>query len=138
VTRSLSGGFALVLLAGLAACGTKPAEIAPVQTAVVERRSIVVAAEATGKIEPINIVEIKSRASGQIIQMPVETGTVVKPGNLIVQLDTRDVQNQYDQAKADLDAAKARFDVAEASRKRSDELFKAKVITSQELESASL
>ncbi len=138
MTRSLSGTFALVLLAGLAACGTKPPEIAPVQTAVVERRNIVVAAEATGKIEPINIVEIKSRASGQIIQMPVETGTIVRPGNLIVQLDTRDVQNQFDQAKADLDAAKARFDVAEASRKRSDDLFKAKVITSQELESASL
>jgi HlyD family secretion protein len=138
VTRTLSGVLALAVLTGLAACGTKPPQTAPVQTAVVERRSIVVAAEATGKIEPINIVEIKSRASGQIIQMPVETGTVVKPGNLIVQLDTRDVQNQYDQAKADLDAAKARFDVAEASRKRSDELFKAKVITSQELESASL
>jgi multidrug resistance efflux pump len=37
--------------------------------------------------------------------MPVETGSFVKPGDLIVQLDTRDTRNSYAQAKADLDAA---------------------------------
>jgi HlyD family secretion protein len=138
VNRPLRGVAALAATALLIACGEKAPEMAPLQTAKVERRNIVVAAEATGKIEPINIVEIKSRASGQIIDMPVETGTVVRSGDLIVQLDTRDVQNQFDQAKADLDAAKARLDVAEASRKRSEELLAAKVITTQEFESATL
>jgi len=138
VTRSLRGVAALSAIALVSACGAKPPQTAPVQTVQAVRQNVVVTADATGKIEPINIVEIKSRASGQIINMPVETGTFVRAGDLIVQLDTRDVQNQFDQAKADLDAAKARLDVADASRKRSEDLLKAKVITTQEYESASL
>jgi HlyD family secretion protein len=70
--------------------------------------------------------------------MPVETATLVKPGDLLVQIDTRDVQNQYNQAEADLKAAQAKLQVSEAQKKRSDELFKARVITSQEFENASL
>ena len=81
---------------------------------------------------------MKSKASGLITKMPVETGTLVKPGDLLVQIDTRDVQNQYDQAEADLDAAQAKLQVSDAQKKRSDELFKARVITSQEFETASL
>jgi len=138
VNRTLRGLATLSATALVVACGAKPPQTAPLQTTTVQRRNVVVSAEATGKIEPINIVEIKSRASGQIITMPVETGTVVRAGDLIVQLDTRDVQNQFDQAKADLDAAKARFDVADAARKRSEELLKAKVITTQEFENTSL
>jgi HlyD family secretion protein len=138
VNRTLRGVAALSATALVVACGAKPPQTAPLQTTTVQRRNVVVSAEATGKIEPINIVEIKSRASGQIITMPVETGTVVRAGDLIVQLDTRDVQNQFDQAKADLDAAKARYDVAEAARKRSEDLLKAKVITTQEFENTSL
>jgi HlyD family secretion protein len=138
VNRTLRGLAALSATALVVACGAKPPQTAPLKTTVVQRRNVVVTAEATGKIEPINIVEIKSRASGQIITMPVETGTVVRPGDLIVQLDTRDVQNQFDQSKADLDAAKARFDVADAARRRSEELLKAKVITTQEFENTSL
>jgi HlyD family secretion protein len=98
----------LTLLAAVALsvdCAGKQEETLTIRTAPVERRTIVVQAEATGVIEPINVVEVKSRSSGQVTEMPVETGSLVRPGDLIVQLDTRDVQNQYDQAKADLDAA---------------------------------
>jgi HlyD family secretion protein len=70
--------------------------------------------------------------------MPIETGNLVKPGDLLVQIDTRDVQNQYNQAEADLRAAQAKLQVSEAQKRRSDELFKVKVITSQEYESAQL
>ena len=45
-----------------------------------DARTIVVQAEATGIIEPINVVEVKSRSSGQVTEMPVETGTLVQPG----------------------------------------------------------
>jgi HlyD family secretion protein len=62
----------------------------------------------------------------------------VRPGALLVQLDTRDVQNQYDQAKADLDAADARLKVTEAQKKRSDELFEQRIVTAQEHEAAQL
>src|SRR5690606_37971000 len=89
-------------------------------------------------IEPINVVEVKSRSSGQIIEMPVETGTLVRPGALIVQLDTRDVQNQYDQTKADLDAAEKRLEVSEIQKKRSDDLLRAQITTQQENEPAQI
>ena len=131
--------FALALAAVVGtACGGSKSNAPFVQTAVVTRRTIVVDAQATGAVEPINVVEVKSKASGMITKMPVETGTLVKPGDLIVQIDTRDVQNQYNQANADLNAAKAKLTVSEAQKKRNDELFKARVITSQEYETSSL
>jgi HlyD family secretion protein len=128
----------LTVLGLLAACGKEQTQSFRIQTAAVERRTIVVQAEATGIIEPINVVEVKSRASGQITEMPVETGTLVRPGSLIVQLDTRDVQNQFDQAKADLEASEASLKVAEQNKARSDELFRAQIITAQENEQAGL
>src|SRR4051812_4839453 len=73
-----------------------------------------------------------------ITKLPVETGTMVKPGDLLVQVDTRDVKNQLDQAKADYDAAKAKYDVSVNQKKRSDDMFAAKVITAQEHETAQL
>lgn len=129
---------ALAALGLVAACGKKAAQPLRITTAPVERRTIIVQAEATGIIEPINVVEVKSRASGQIIEMPVETGTLVNPGALIVQLDTRDVQNQFDQSKADLQSAEVSLAVAEQNKKRSDELFRAQIITAQENEQAGL
>jgi HlyD family secretion protein len=105
-----------------------------VQTAVATRRDIIVDAQANGTMEPIAIVDVKSKASGVITKMTVETGTNVKPGDLIVQIDTRDVQNKYDQAKAMLDAANAKLQVSTANKTRNEEMFKARVITPQEFE----
>ncbi len=130
--------LALAIGVATAACSGSKDKTPFVQTAAVTRRTIVIDAEATGAVEPINVVEVKSKASGLITKMPVETGTLVKPGNLLVQIDTRDVQNQYNQVEADLKAAQAKLQVSEQQKKRSDELFKARVITSQEYESASL
>ena len=123
----------LVALAMLPSCKGEREQASTIQTVPVERRDIVVDAEATGVVEPINVIEVKSKASGQIERMPVETGSRVKPGDLLVQVDTRDVRNQYNQALADLRAAQARVAVAAAQRKRSEDLFKQQIITAQEL-----
>src|SRR5262249_12474430 len=120
-------------LAVAAACARK-SQAPTVQTALASRRDIIVDAQANGTMEPIAIVDVKSKASGVIDKMTVETGTNVKPGDLIVQIDTRDVQNKYDQAKAMLDAANAKLQVAEADKKRNEEMFKVRVITPQEFE----
>jgi HlyD family secretion protein len=136
-THSIVVGVAAVVV-GVIACTGKKTSGVPIPTAAVERRDIVVDASATGAVEPINVVEVKSKASGQITQMPVETGTMVKPGDLIVQLDTRDVKNQYDQALADVRAAEAKLQVSEAQKKRSDDLFAGRIITAQEHETAAL
>ena len=122
-----------VLLVAAAACAKKQ-QAPTVQTALVTRRDIIVDAQANGTIEPIAVIEVKSKASGVITQMPVETGTRVRPGDLLVQIDTRDVQNRFDQAQAQLAAAQAKLEVAEADKKRNEEMYKARVITPQEYE----
>ena len=71
--------FGAALLVAAAACSNKSAKAPPIQVATVQRRDIVIDAQASGIIEPINIIEIKSKASGMITKLPVETGTMVNP-----------------------------------------------------------
>ena len=135
MNRSIAAAVALL---ALAACSKKEEPKLAIQTVPIARRSIVVDATASGTVEPINVVEVKSKSSGQIVRMPVETGSQVRPGDLLVQLDTRDVQNQYDQAAADLNAAEAKLAVSEAQKKRSDDLFRQRIITAQENETVQI
>jgi HlyD family secretion protein len=116
----------------------RSATLGSVTTEAVSRQDISVTVEATGTVEPINLVEVKSKASGQITRMPVEIGSRVKPGDLLVQVDPRDVQNAFDQAQAALVAAQAKAQVAREQRRRSDELLAGQVITASEHEAATL
>jgi HlyD family secretion protein len=118
------------------ACSKKKEQALTIPVEPVQRQTIVVGAEATGVVEPINVIEVKSKSSGQIVAMPVETGTFVKPGDLLVQLDTRDTRNSYAQAKADLDAALIKLRVSKTARDRAAQLFKERIITSAENEAA--
>src|SRR5262245_40608160 len=88
VNRTLLASLAV---AGVVACNKAAVPEMQIPTDRVARRSIVVTADATGKVEPINVVDIKSKAGGQIIEMPVETGYRVAQGDLIVDLDKTDV-----------------------------------------------
>lgn len=126
--------------AGLAVAGCKKKETTTVvyQSVPVERRNIVVSARATGTIQPDTVVEVKSKASGEILDMKVETGTLVSRGTLLVRVDRRTPQNSLNQAEADLEVAKARLTNSDAQKRRSDELFKSQSITEQEHESAVL
>jgi HlyD family secretion protein len=103
-----------------------------------ERRALEVTAEAAGLIEPIRLVEVKSKASGEILDLTVESGDAVRRGDLLGRIDPRDVRNALAQAEADLDVARARLETAEAARRRSTELRQAGVITEQEFEGAKL
>jgi HlyD family secretion protein len=129
---------ALAAIALAPACSRNKAKTPSVTTAPITRRDIIIDAQANGVVEPINIVEVKSKASGLINRMPVETGTLVKPGDLIAQVDTRDVKNQYNQADADVKAAEAKLEVSISQKRRSDEMFKSRVITAQEHEASAL
>ncbi len=138
--RYVKGSLALALGAAfvLGACKKEAEQTAPVDRVAVERRDIIVDAQATGTVEPIEVVEVKSQASGLVLKMPVETGTNVQPGDLIVQIDTRDLKNQLDQAQADLRSSEASLEVAKSQKERSDELYKSRIITAQENEQANL
>jgi HlyD family secretion protein len=134
VNRKMLLALFVIAAAGCAKTETKAVTI---PTATIQRRDVVVDAEATGVIEPINVIEVKSKtASGQVVKMPIEIGTQVKPGDLIVQLDTKDLLTAVEQSKADLAAAKSNLDVAAAALKRQDQLFRDRIITRPDLETA--
>lgn len=96
---------------------------ATIATEAVTRQDIAQTVEATGTVQAIEVVEIKSKASGQILQMPVEIGSVVKTGDLLVQIDPLTVRNQYDQSLAAEKAAEADVQVTAAQQQRADELL---------------
>ena len=93
--------------------------------------------QATGP-SAIDLVEVRSKASGQITKMTVEIGTDVKTGQLLAQIDPRDVRNQYNQALAALNAAQSKATISGAQKKRSDDLFNQQVITADEHEAAAI
>lgn len=129
--------FLFPLLAVALACKDKPKPVV-YQAVPVERRTIVVSARATGVIQPDTVVEVKSKASGQILDMRAETGQNVSRGTLLVRVDQRIPRNRLNQAQADLEVAQARLANAEAQRQRADELFKSQSIAQQEHETAVL
>jgi HlyD family secretion protein len=136
----MARAFRGTVVAALLALGCKKAEVSSVvyQSVPVERRSIVVSAQANGTVQPDTVVEVKSKASGEILEMKVETGAEVTRGQLLVRVDQRSPRNTLNQAEADLDVVKARLANAEAQKRRADELFKSQSITEQEHESALL
>jgi HlyD family secretion protein len=131
--------FPLALAIAAAGCHGKKADAsAAIQTTPIARQDIVVDVEATGVIQPINAVQVKSKASGQVMHLHVSTGSQVKPGDLLVEIDPRDAKSRYDQAVAALQAAQANVTVTKAQLVRSQSLAKEGVITAPEVETAIL
>ena len=104
----------------------------------VETRDIVVSAQAAGAIQPDTTVEVKSKASGEILQLNAETGQLVQRGAPLVRVDPRNARNLLAQAQADLDVAEAQLANATSQKRRADELFKSQSITEQEHEQSVL
>ena len=130
--------YALALLVVATGCAKQAAKPLTIQTGLVARRDLDVEVTATGIIEPINVIEVKSKtASGQVVKMPIEIGTHVRPGDLILQIDTTtDLHTNYQQTIADLAAAKSNFDVSKLQLDRQKKLLDDRIITQPEFESA--
>ena len=136
LTLALTGMVAVVT----AACSNDESvdEVSSLTTVEVTRGDLSIRAEATGTVEPIRTVEVKSKASGEILRLHADVGDQVGPGSLLADIDPRDVQNRFNQTEADLAVAQARLEISEAQLERSDQLLGAAVITPQEHESSRL
>ena len=110
--------------------------VSSVETVEVVRGDLLIRAEATGTVEPIREVEVKSKASGEILRLHADIGDEVRPGQLLADIDPRDVQNRFDQTEADLEVAQIRLEIAESQLERSNQLLEREVITAQEHEGA--
>ena len=129
----------ILLVPWIVACDTGEAEEAPtLQRVTVTRGDLMITAEATGLLEPLREVEVKSKASGEILRLFVDIGDEVAPGALLAEIDPRDVRNASDQTEADLEVARARLEISQAQLRRSEELLASGVISLQEHESKNL
>ena len=104
-------------------------------TAIAAVRDIIVSVEATGVLRAIKIVEIKSKASGEILEMPVEVGDFVQAGDLIAQVDTEILDQELKQVQADYKTALVRLDIGENQYQRAQMLFERDLISENDLES---
>lgn len=132
----LAPGMALAA----SACGSgsaSPSELR-LEEASVTRQTIESSVEATGTVEPIRRVEVKSQASGEIMEMPVDLGDRVERGDLLARIDPRDEVNELEQAEADLEQAEAQLQVAQSRLERARALRDSGVVTAEELETAVL
>ena len=90
--------------------------------------------EASGTIEAISAVEIKSKASGEILYLGAEVGDFIQKGDVLARIDQRTPSNSLSQAQADLDVAKVRLGNADSQLKRGIELHKSKSISDKAFE----
>ena len=90
--------------------------------------------EASGAIEAISAVEIKSKASGEILYLGAEVGDFIQKGDVLARIDQRTPSNTLSQTQADLDVAIVRLGNADSQLKRGIELHKAKSISDKAFE----
>ena len=88
----------------------------------VNQKKLELSIEASGIIEAISSVEIKSKASGEILLLGAEVGDLVYKGSILGQIDQRTPKNILDQAKSDLEASRVRLENAKSQYDRGKEL----------------
>jgi len=133
---------ALIALSKAGVLGNKEKGI-EVETASVDQITIVETVSATGKIQPEIEVKISSEVSGEIIELPVKEGQVVKKGDLLVKINpdlytsglNRSVSN-LSGTKAGLSQADATFKEAKANHERNKTLFEKGIISKSEWDRA--
>ena len=124
-SRKTAVVIALVVLVvagvwGFAALTGASTTIDPAKIAVVERGTMRRSVVATGKVEPITKVEIKSKANGIIEKLYVDVDQLVQPGQVLAELDRENLTARLRQARANLQAAEAANEGAAAQLKKNE------------------
>jgi HlyD family secretion protein len=120
--RWLVAGVVLVVLIGgglgVAAALRPNHQIDASKLATVERGDLARSVVATGKIEPLAKVEVKSKASGIVEKIFADYGDHVRQGQVLVELDKEQLRAQVAEARANLQAAEAAVQSAQATLER--------------------
>ena len=121
---------ALVLAAVLIACagcgrGAAQPPLPPpsVTVAPVEEKEIVEWDEFTGRIEPVESVEVRPRVSGYIQEVKFQSGQLVKKGEVLFVIDPRWHQAEFDRRQAEYEQAKVRLENARREADRTTQLL---------------
>jgi HlyD family secretion protein len=121
LSRRVGVAGAVVLVAGLAwpFLGARGRHVVdPAKTVAAEKGTMVVSVVATGKIQPVTTVEVKSKANGIIERLHADVDQVVDAGQVLAELDRENLTAQVREARANLAAAEAARDGASAELKK--------------------
>lgn len=131
-------GASLVAVAALAGCAPEESPVPLYESAPVTRASIEVSVSSAGIVEPISTVELKSKASGEVLGLFVDVGDDVDENALLVTIDPRTARNRLAQAEAALKAAEARRDIWRTQTERAESLLGKGTLTRADYEQAAL
>jgi len=106
----------------------------PVSAAVVVEKAVLETQEFSGRLEAIDVVEIRSRVSGYITAVNFKPGAEVKKGDVLFVIDPRPYQAEADRTQAAAGAARARADLARLELQRADRLLADKAIAQREFD----
>jgi HlyD family secretion protein len=136
--RILVFSLLVLMIAGLSTWAVlrKREAIITVQTEKVTRRNITEVVVANGKIQPVVQVKISPEVSGEIIELPVKEGQLVKKGDLLLKIkpdyytaSKRSAEAGYRSSVSGQDLAEANLHKAESEFKRIEELFGSKLVS---------
>ena len=133
----LTGALILVAVFYFSDSELEPPAKPVFKIAEVTQGPISVNISATGVVEPNFKVEVKSKASGEVLSFPMLEGDKIKKGTLLLQLDKSDEKRNVDKAQADLSSATAKLRKAETALTLQKTKYETDLKTSQsEVQSA--
>ena len=100
-------------------------------------RDVVEWDEYPGRLDAVNMVEVRSRVTGYLDSVHFKDGTEVKKGDLLFVIDPRPYQAELDRAQADVTQAESKLELAKNDRERAERLLKSKAISEEEADSRS-
>jgi RND family efflux transporter MFP subunit len=123
----------LIVLAGCGRTNIQQRPPAPTVTvAAVEQKEVVEQQEFTGRIEPVESVEVRPRVSGYIQEVKFKSGQLVKKGDVLFVIDPRWHQATFDQREAEFEEAKVRLENARREAERTTQLLANHAISVEE------
>jgi HlyD family secretion protein len=106
-------------------------------TAKVEVRNIDFSVQVSGDVSPQFQLDVKAEVGGKIKEMHVIPGDSVKEGQLLVEIDDRDILSEKESSMTDIGAAKLQMEKARRNLERGKELFAQKLISNEAYENLS-
>lgn len=125
-------------------------KVEQIATEKAEKRTVQETVSASGKVQPEREVKLSSEVSGELVELNVREGEVVKKGQILCRIKPDILQSGYDKAVASLNSQRAALGssqqqlkqseatlaIMEATFKRSEQLFNKKVISAAEYDKA--
>jgi membrane fusion protein, multidrug efflux system len=129
-------GLSLVLLAGIGCKKASSPQQAPLPVNVVTaiEKEVNEWDEFTGRLDPVESVEIRPRVSGYITEIHFEAGAIVKKGDLLYVIDPRPYQADFDRASAEVERMDAQLKLAQIELNRAKELRDKNTISASEFD----